>query len=375
MMMNVAGVPHRAIVVGLALVALAACGRQDQQSEAPPPPPAVAVVAVIKQDIKPQVTFSGRVTARDKVEVRARVEGFLQKRLFTEGQDVKEGDLLLVLEQEQYKASVDEIKASIVKAKAALALADIEVTRASELVARQTGTQQRLDQAKATQTDARGEVARLEATLERAELQLSYTGIRAPIAGRIGRAIVTVGNVVGPSTGPLATIVRQDPIYVSFPVTQREMLEVRKEDKAGVAPTVYLNLADGSRYSEPGKINFVDVTVNPGTDTVQTRAEFPNPDRLLVDGQLVSVVVEEGSPDTVLMIPQQAMQIDQAGAFVLVVDKADKVEVRRIEADQGPGARMIVTKGLTAGEKVIVEGMQKVRPGQVVQATEVKPGV
>jgi membrane fusion protein (multidrug efflux system) len=374
-MMNVAGVPHRAIVVGLALVALTACGRQNQQSEAAPPPPAVAVVAVVQQDIKPQVTFSGRVTARDKVELRARVEGFLQKRLFTEGQDVTEGELLFVIEQDQYKASVDETKASIVKAKAALALADIEVTRASELVARQTGTQQRLDQAKATQTDARGEVARLEASLEKAELQLSYTEIRAPIAGRIGRAIVTIGNFVGPSSGPLATIVRQDPIYVSFPVTQREMLEVRNEEKTGDAHTVYLRLADGSRYSEPGKINFIDVTVNPGTDTIQVRAQFANPDRILVDGQLVTVVVEEGSPDTVLIIPQQAMQIDQAGSFVLVVDKADKVEVRRIEADQGPGARMIVTKGLTVGEKVIVEGMQKVRAGQVVQATEVKPGV
>jgi membrane fusion protein (multidrug efflux system) len=364
----------RVVTTAIAVACVSACGRQDQQTEAPPPPPAVTVVAVAKQDIKPSVTFTGRVQARDKVELRARVEGFLQKRLFEEGQDVKEGDLLFVIEPDAYKASVDEIKASIQKAEAALTLASIEVERASQLVQRQTGTQQRLDEANAKQADARGELARQQAALEKAELQLSYTEIRAPIAGRIGRATVSVGNFVSPATGPLATIVRQDPIYVSFPVTQREMLEVRKDEKAGEDPTIYVRLADGSRYEQPGKVNFVDVTVNPGTDTVQVRAQFPNPDRILVDGQLVTVVAEEGVAQSALLIPQRAIQIDQSGAFVLVVHSASKVEVRRVEVEQGPGSQMIVVKGLTAGEKVITDGVQKVRPGQVVQATEVKPG-
>jgi membrane fusion protein, multidrug efflux system len=371
--MRVSAVRRLAAIV-IAAAAISGCG-QSQQAEAPAPPPAVTVVAVIKQDIKPTATFTGRVQARDKVELRARVEGFLQKRLFTEGQDVKEGELLFVIEQEPYKATISEIKANIEKAQAQLSLANVEFERASQLVARQTGTQQRLDEATAKQADARGELARLKASLEKAELQLSYTEIIAPLAGRIGRATVSVGNFVGPQSGPLATIVRQDPIYVSFPVTQREMLEVRKDEKAGENPTIYLKLADGTRYDQPGKVNFVDVTVNPGTDTVQVRAQFPNPDRLLVDGQLVSVVVEEGTARTALLIPQRAIQIDQAGAFVLVVDSANKVEVRRVEVDQGPGSQLIVLKGLTAGEKVITEGVQKVRPGQVVEATEVKSEV
>jgi membrane fusion protein (multidrug efflux system) len=210
--------------------------------------------------------------------------------------------------------------------------------------------------------------------LEKAELQLSYTEIRAPLAGRIGRATVSVGNFVGPSSGPLATIVRQDPIYVSFPVTQREMLGLRKERHAGdPEPTIYVRLADGSRYAQAGKVDFVDVTVNQGTDTVQVRAVFANPDRILVDGQLVTVVAEVGKAGSSRLIPQQAIQIDQAGPFVLVVDKANKVEVRRIEVGPVQGARVAVTKGLGSGEKVITEGIQKVRPGQVVEATEIKP--
>lgn len=362
-------------VVGLAsLLVVSGCGRAEQRAKAAPPPPAVTVVAVAADDIRPSVTFTGRVQARDKVDLRARVEGFLEKRLFDEGQDVKEGDLLFVIEQAPYKASIGEIEADIQKAQAALRLADLEVERASQLVAREVGTQKRLDETTAKQGDVRGELARQKASLEKAQLQLSYTEIRAPLAGRIGRAVVSVGNFVGPSSGPLATIVRQDPIYVSFPVTQREMLEFRKDRQSDDAePVIYVRLADGSRYAQTGKVDFVDVTVSYGTDTVQVRAVFANPDRILVDGQLVSVVAEVGKAQSSLVIPQQAIQIDQAGPFVLVVDSANKVDMRRIEVAAAPGAQALVTKGLKAGEKVITEGMQKVRPGQVVQATEVKP--
>jgi membrane fusion protein, multidrug efflux system len=357
----------------VALVLLLAACDDDKKAAKEPPAPAVSVIAVAEDEIRPSVSFTGRVQAQDKVELRARVEGFLEKRLFNEGQDVKEGDLLFVIEQAPYQASIDEIKANIQKAEAALKLADAEIERQSTLVERQAGTQQRLDVATAKQGDARGELASQKASLEKAELQLSYTEIRAPLAGRIGRATVSVGNFVGPSTGPLATIVRQDPIYVSFPVTQREMLEFRKEQQAGpVDPVIYIRLADGSRYAYAGKVDFVDVTVNQGTDTVQVRAVFPNPDRVLVDGQLVSVVAEVGKPQASLLLPQQAIQIDQSGAFVLVVDKASKVEVRRVEVAQGAGQQLTVIKGLQAGEKVITEGVQKVRPGQVVQATEIK---
>jgi membrane fusion protein (multidrug efflux system) len=359
------------------LLLLAGCGEGQQADKAAAPPPAVTVVKVVMEEVRPTSTFTGRVEAKDKVDLRARVDGFLEKRLFDEGADVKSGDLLFTIEKGLYKAAVDEAKAGVATAEATLQLADLEWKRQSELVQRNVTAQAKLDEVSAKRGEAQGALLAQKAALEKAELQLSYTDIHAPIAGRIGRANVSVGNFVGPSSGPLATIVSQNPIYVSFPVTQREVLEFRSRGKEGSDPsliTVYLQLADGNRYPKPGKIDFLDVTVNPGTDTVLVRAVFDNPDRLLVNGQLVSVIAESGPGEKALVVPGQALQLDQAGAYVLVVDKDSKIQVRRVEIDGPRGTNMILSKGLEAGELVVTEGIQRVRPGQVVSATEAKPG-
>ena len=275
--------------LALALL-LAACDDGSKKTAAEPPAPAVTVVVVAQDEIRPSISFTGRVQAQDKVELRARVEGFLEKRLFDEGQDVKEGDLLFVIEQAPYKASIDEINADIQKAQAALKLADVEVERQSTLVERQTGTQQRLD----VVTAQAGRCAAASWRARRLRWRRRSCSSATRKSARRWRVASDAqpspsATSSGPSTGPLATIVRQDPIYVTFPVTQREMLEFRKERQADQAdPVIYIRLADDSRYAHPGKIDFVDVTVNQGTDTVQVRAMFPNPDRVLVDGQLVS---------------------------------------------------------------------------------------
>jgi membrane fusion protein (multidrug efflux system) len=362
---------------GLAL-ALAGCGDDKQAApQAAAPPPAVTVIKVASADVKPTASFTGRVEAMFKVDLRARVDGFLEKRSFKEGADVKEGELLFVIEKGLYQAALDQAKAAVATADATLKQTDIEVGRQTELVKRNVGTQAKLDEVTAKQGEASGNMLAQKAALEKAQLQLGYTDITAPIAGRIGRSSLSVGNFVGPNSGTLATIVSQDSIYVSFPVTQREILAVRK-NQGTTKPAefvIYLQLADGSRYASPGQLDFLDVTVNQGTDTVQVRATFPNPNRVLVDGQLVNVVAELGKGESLLQVPQQALQLDQSGVFVLVAGNDNKVQVRRVETGQAAGTAISVLKGLSAGELVITEGIQKVRPGQVVQATEAKPGI
>ena len=360
-----------------ALLLVSGCGDNKQPNPAASaPPPAVTVVKVAATEIKPTTTFTGRIEAKNKVDLRARVDGFLEKRLFAEGADVAESELLFVIEKGLYQAAVDQAKAALETAESTLKLADLDVDRQTQLFQRNVTAQATLEQATAKQGEARGNMLAQKAGLEKAELQLSYTDIKSPISGRIGRASVSVGNFVSPSNGALATVVSQDPIYASFPVTQREMLAVRKQQAEGKGSeyVIYVQLADGSRYPGAGKIDFLDNTVNQGTDTVQVRAAFANPDRILVDGQLVTVVVEEGKGESALLVPQQALQVDQTGPYVLVVDKDNKIQIRRVETDVTRGVNIVIRKGLAADELIVTEGIQRVRPGQVVAPTEAKPG-
>jgi membrane fusion protein (multidrug efflux system) len=373
------GYHARTTVAGLFALVLALCGCRagDQPEQTAAPPPAVTVVKVAREDLRPSLSFTGRIQAQDKVDLRARVQGVLEKRLFTEGQIVKEGKLLFVIEKGMYEAAVKDAKAAIARAQATLNWANLEVERQRTLVKKEFAAQAKLDRMLTEQGKARADLLAGEAALQKAELNLSYTEIRAPMAGRIGRANVSVGNWVTPESGVLATIVKQNPIYATFPVTQRELLAVREsaggQGQSADEVVVYLKLANGKRYNHSGKINFIDVRANPGTDSLMLRAVFPNPDDLLVDGELVTVIAEASKAEPMLTIPQDAVQIDQAGAYVLVVDAARKVEVRRVETGENVGTRVVVTKGLTPGEEVVTEGVQKVRAGQTVEATEAGP--
>jgi membrane fusion protein, multidrug efflux system len=214
-----------------------------------------------------------------------------------------------------------------------------------------------------------------QAMLDQAEINLGYTEIRSPIDGRIGIAIFTIGNLVDPSSGKLATIVRQDPIYVIFQASERDILEYKRRvaESAGKTThvTVHIQLPNGSAYPHPGLTNLLDVQVDTTTDTVAVRAQVPNPEGLLIPGGVVGVSVERGAPRSALMVPQSAVLLDQAGRYVLVVDEAKKVELRRVITGVEQGRNVVVTDGLKEGELVIVEGIQKVHPGQVVTASAV----
>ena len=361
----------RRLITAIALAAgLAGCDNAPESTQrTATPPPAVGVVAVERREMSIGVDFTGRVEAIDKVELRARVQGFLDKRQFAEGQMVKEGELLFVIEKDQYQAQVEQQKADVARAEAEAVNAAQQLQRGRELLRNNNISAATVDERAAREGVARAQVQQAKAALRGTEINLGYTEIHAPITGRIGRSTYTVGAFVGPESGALATIVRQDPVYVAFPVSQRLLTEIRRRQAEGEAAqrlAIKVKLADGKFHPHIGKPNFIDVQVDRGTDTVTVRADVPNPEGFLVDGQFVTVVVERENPEKVLVIPGNAVQADKAGAFVLGVDNENKVTVRRIVPGGLREGNMIVQQGLGEGDKIIVEGIQKVRPGQVV---------
>jgi membrane fusion protein, multidrug efflux system len=355
-----------------ALIVLAGCAAAAAQSG---PPPAVSVTAVVSRQVTETGDFIGRVAAIDKVDVVARVPGFIEERNFTEGQQVKKGDLLFRIEPDTYKAAVDQQNANLAKAKATEVNANLQLQRSQVLVKDQNVPQSTVDQLSAVEQSAQADILQAQALLEQAQINFGYTEIRSPVDGRIGLANFTVGNLVSPSSGTLATIVSQDPIYVTFPASEADIIEYKRRVAASADKnphvTLHIKLPNGVIYGHPGMTNFLDVQVQSDTDTVTVRAQFPNPEGQLIPGGIVGVVVDRGAPRLSLMVPQSAVLLDQAGHYVMVVGDDKKVEQRRVTTGVEDGRDVVVSDGLKEGELVIVEGIQKVHPGQVVSATVV----
>jgi membrane fusion protein (multidrug efflux system) len=344
-------------------------------------PPAVGIIEAVKRPVTQSNEFLGRIEATNRVNVVARVTAFLEKRNFVEGAEVKTGDMLYELERGPFEADLESKKAQVAQLQATLVNAKLTTGRAKALLGGPAGQQSTYDAALANEQSLEAQVQAAQAQVDLSKINLDYTQIRSPIDGKIGRTAVTEGNVVSPSSGVLTTIVSQDPMYVTFPVSVREGLVLR--DRYATlggfkAVVIRIRLPDGKLYDQVGELNFVNNTIAQNTDTITLRGIIPNPIlprlssadnvtvRQLTDNEFVTVLLEGAQPVDVVAIPRSAVLSDQQGDYVFVLGADNKAEQRRIVLGQSTATIASVTSGLSVGEKVIAEGMQRVRPGQPV---------
>lgn len=368
------------IVLGLGAAGpLTACDEDpSQQQVAAQTAPAVSVVHAKRQQVSEQVEFVGRVRAIDRVEVRARIEGVLQERAFREGDLVQAGQLLFRIEPDTFEAQVKTAEANLARAEARKVEADKTLARGKTLLQRGNISVAKVDEAEAGAESAAAEVLVREAELRQARINLSYTEIHSAISGRASEAAYSTGNLVNPQSGVLAVVTSMDPVYVTFSLSERILLQeqrdfaerggvgdIRDQDAQNLLPR--LRLQTGDMYEFQGLFDFLGAEVDPLTGSVPVRLEFPNPDGMLLHGQFVTVVLQRERTESRIVLPQSAVQEDQAGAFVLVIDRQNLAQIRRVELGGVQGTGRIVEQGLEEGEVVLVEGIQKVRPGVAVE--------
>jgi len=351
-------------------------------------PPSKAIVEVGTVTIRAErailtTELPGRTSAFLVAEIRPQVNGIIQKRLFEEGSDVKAGRTLYQIDPAPYKAAFDQAVAALAVAEAKVPSARSRVERYKDLVAIHAVGEQDYDDAVAALGTAEAGTASARAAAENARINLEYTPIKSPISGRIGRSSVTVGALVNAYQGnPLAVVQQLDPIYVDLVQSSAEILRLRRNMESGrlkqdkeAWSKVKLLLEDGTSYPPEGTLQFRDITVDPSTGSVTLRAVFPNPDNVLLPGMFVRAVVEEGVNDQALLVSQQGVSRDTKGNPVaMVVNEKDTVEQRLLEVDRAIGDKWLVTKGLAVGDRVIVEGLQRVRPGASVKVVPVDDG-
>jgi len=368
-------------LVALLALPLAGCNDSAEQAEKAPMPQ-VRVETLQLQPLAITTELSGRILAPRTAEVRARVAGVVLKRVYREGSDVKQGDVLFLIDPAPFKADHDSARATLAKAQANLYQARLQEQRYRELVDDKAVSRQEYDNARAAFLQADAVVAEAKAALERARLNLGYATVTAPISGRIGRALVTEGALVGQNeTTPLATIQQLDPIHADVTQSTRELNALRRALRAGELQQVGAREAratliqdDGSAYPLPGKLLFSDISVDPSTNQITLRSEFPNPDLDLLPGSYVRVRLQQALQPKGISVPQRAILRDSAGVpKVLVVDAQARIGERQVQLGSAQGDRWVVSEGLAAGERVVVEGLQHVKAGDQVQV-DATPG-
>ena len=370
----------RGAAASLMIVGMTCVGCRTNPGSPPAAAPAVTVARPITQTVTDYLNFTGNTAPTNSVTLVARVEGYLEKNHFTDGSRVKKDDLLFTIQQDQYKAQLQQAEAQLAAQQASLRHATTELARYTALLKEDAATQTQVDQWRYQKEAAEAGILNAQAQVELAKLNLSYTTVRAPFDGRIGRHLVNPGNVVGAmgQQTPLGQIEQIDPIYVYFTINERDLLRVIERQKPAAGPTleqrrvpVYFGLSNEEGYPHEGRLDFASINVAPTTGTLQLRGIFPNPDRTILPGLFVRVRVPALQKRDALLVPGDAVSFDQQGEFVLVVNDKNIVERRGVKSGPQVGELMVIGDGLKADDLVIVEGGLQAIPGRTVNPQRV----